>query len=246
MTTPFEQLKKTAEENEFAVRVAATVGADAAEYIASQIGAAMTKSGALFRSTFEPYKTRFEFYSQIGKELDRRIALRTISCGRSNEVFINRANARLFLTIAAPLKRFNCNISENPLTKSPELPKNSYESTLHKALHLAELATVYIHIKHLTEVPPLVHIVGPIVGLVLSVFDKHDDRPDQDAFAKISSFCDHLEKIDLHLKALAVGVYQFPTVWGTGTESETPRQANEALEEVECTLAAGLAKAQRM
>ncbi len=207
--TPFEQLAADAADAEAQVRVAATVAADAARYLANEIEGSFAGAAEAYVSAMEPYRQNFSFYSQISDELQCRRAVRLASRGNwENSLNWDRANNACFSPIAESLKGAHESVRLNELAMEAKKGCWTVHNALHQALHLAELGAAFSHEN------AIAHVIGPLVGLVLNAYELRNQPVKPNPFAETARLFDELRQIDLRFAQIAVGVYRVPLNWG--------------------------------
>lgn len=208
--SPFDQFIKDAGNKELQVRVAAIVASDVATCIVERIEAAAKGASQSFVDLMQPYLQRFKFYGGIRDELDRRCSARTQTVPYETAINAALPNIEMFGVIAAALEGSRLEVRSSYLVAAGEPPKPSRSQRLHSALHVVELVAASQSATH-----PIGHMIGPLLGLAIGVVERREHSDAQDVFLSMSKFLCDLEKIEEHMRTIAIGVYRVPDFWPT-------------------------------
>lgn len=206
----FKQLSESAENRELQVRVAAAIASAAANYMVQRIESASKGAEQAFIGLMEPYWQNFQFYADLQHKLEQRCSDRQEMNHFERSENTNIRNLEMFGAIAADLNNSNREVQASPLFPAPKEPNTSRSEKLHTALHLVELAAALNH-----NTLAFGHMIGPLVGLVLGIFEREEHQDTRDPFSDTSQFLAQLNDIDKHLRKIAVGVYRVPNFWPT-------------------------------
>lgn len=213
----FDRLRQDANNKELQVRVAATVASAAATYMIERIEAASRGASQDFMTLMEPYWRDFHAYAGLRDELDRRCSERRKMS--PHETNADLQNVEMFGAIADELSDPNLQVRTSALVPAQETRKASRLDKLHTALHLLELAAAFSHDTH-----PVGHMIGPVIGLILGVFERREHVEARDAFSDTSRFLIQLLDVDMHLRKIAIGVHRVPDFWPKMPNVEMQRQ----------------------
>lgn len=213
----FDRLRQDAKNRELQVRAAATVASAAATYMVKRIEAASSGADKDFIRLMEPYWRDFQTYAGLRDELDRRCSERCKM--RPHATTENLYNVKMFGAVADELGDPNFQVRTSALVPALETRKSSRPDKLHTALHLLELAAAFNYDTH-----PVGHMIGPVIGLVLGVFERRARGEARDAFSDTSRFLTQLKDVDRHLRSIAVGVHRVPDFWPKMGDVATQRQ----------------------